>query len=248
MNSKHPCIILFARRTGSSLIAQTLKLLGKPVLGNFETNHPQTVNPKGFWALPELRDNGLTQQIRERYAEQLKDHAYKILQPNFLKSEKGHWGWVRQHKPLIFKTFRHPLEQVLSDTINFRKKQPGTSEYFIQVTYLLIVWEVQMRHFSTVIQQECPELCERTAIVGYHEHLQDPTAFVEKIRRHAGLNPSPEQVKTAIDNIDGSLYRFQYANFDEEHKRWYSQLPCSQIYEHLLQDPQALWQYTMDMP
>lgn len=241
MTSENAIIIVFNPRTGSSLLAQTLRLLGKPVLGNHETNTPLDANPKGFLDIREIRDKGLSPEIRKAYAGQLENHAYKILISPFLDESNGHWAWMKEVKPVLLLTFRNPLEQVLSDNAIFQKKKAGTTAFFMQVTNGLKHWEKFLRTFSSTIKKKCPELCLNTHLVDYREHIEDPRKYVRRIAAVSGLTPNRDHFRAAYDNIDPCLYRFKYQQIESEYKQWYSKFNCSAFYEQLKKNPQAIW-------
>ncbi|HCY84776.1 MAG TPA: hypothetical protein DHV36_06540 [Desulfobacteraceae bacterium] len=227
-------------------MAQTLRLLGKPVLVSHETDTPIEANPKGFLDIQEIRDQGLTPEIRRKYSGQLGHSAYKILLKPFSNEESDHWHWLRETSPILFLTYRHPLEQILSHHAIFRKEKSGTKEFFIHITQSLKNWETTFRQFSSAIQKKCPELCSNIHLMNYRDAIEDTQMFVNKVAAVSGLKPTPSQFKAAYDNVDMSLYRFNYSHIKSQYKSWYAKFPCSDIYEHLKEDPKAIWEYEVE--
>ncbi|MCJ2187060.1 hypothetical protein [Novosphingobium beihaiensis] len=235
-------LILFQPRSGSSLLAQTLRLLGKPVLGGFNSNCRQALNPLGFWDIPEIRDHGLTFERREKYREELADAVVKVLWFSTFEGGGEQWAWFSEVRPAIFITYRHPLEQALSANAAFSREQAGTQEHFLAITHSLRNWTFGLGKVVRFVRENHPELIQRIRFVGYHEHLEDPVAFVDKVARHAGLTPDAACLRRAMENIDKTLYRFRINEVPAEYLRWYQPMPARRYFEILRTAPASLWE------
>ncbi|MEJ2411058.1 MAG: hypothetical protein P8Y48_17590 [Novosphingobium sp.] len=235
------CLILFQPRSGSSLLAQTLRILGKPVLGRFDSNCRQALNPRGFWDIPEIRDHGLTVERRVKYREELADAVVKILLFSTFEGGGEQWAWFSEERPAVFITYRHPLEQALSANAAFRRKQAGTQEHFVAITRSLRNWTFAIGKIVRFVRENHPDLIPQIRFVGHHEHLEDPVAFVEKLARHAGLNPDAACLRRAVENIDDTLYRFRLNEVPAEYQRWYQAMPARRYFEILRTAPDTLW-------
>jgi len=245
--SKDPLrLILFRPRTGSSLLAQTLRHLGAPVLGEFRTDCDEELNPRGFWDIPEIRNNGLTREKRAEYSGRLPGAVVKILLGATLNDDAEQWRWFDEVAPRIFITYRHPLEETLSSTTAFTRKKAGTQDHFIEVTQRLRGWARPLGRLIETIRLQHPTLIDRSCFVGYHEHLDDPVGFVAKLARHARLSPTPPQIEAAIANIDTSLYRFRLDELPVEYRRWYEPMPARNLFDALRNDPDSAW--NLDWP
>ena len=236
-------LIIFSPRTGSSLLAQTLRLLGQPILGEAESDCKPEANPRGYYDIPDLRNEGWTEANREEYGDQWNGKVVKVLVNPLLKdTADDQWELIHNTNPYIFITYRHPLEQVLSHQDVFLKKQKaGSRKHFIQVTRKLRNWSSNILGLVHKIRTEFPNLVERTTFVGYYEHLEQPKNFCQKLAAHMGLSPTEAQRNAALDNIDDSLYRFRYSDIDEKFKQWYHKFPAQSLYNQLRQNPAGIW-------
>ena len=242
------CVVLFRGRTGSSLLMQTLRILGKPVLGNFAVKSDLELNPRGYFELAELRDCGLTPKLREEYLDELDKAAVKILVRSTFADGAEQWAWFARTQPQIFITYRHPLEQILSGHAAFGRGPAGEREMFMRITRGLRAWTADIGRVVLLVRNRYPTLIPRIAFIGYHEHLDAPAAFVERVARHAGLKPDETAYRRALNNIDGSLYRFRFEEFPKEYRRWYSAMPARRFFERLRKDPVAPWELEWPAP
>lgn len=203
---------------------------------------PAGAEPAGFWDIPEIRDHGLTVERREKYREELADAAVKVLLFSTFEGGGEQWAWFSEVRPAIFITYRHPLEQALSANAAFRRKQVGTQEHFVEITRSLRNWTFGIGKVVRFVREGHPELIPRIRFVGYHEHLEDPGAFVDKIAGHAGLSPDAASLRQAVENIDHTLYRFQINEVPAQYLRWYQAMPARRYFEILRTAPDSLWE------
>lgn len=244
MLPKNVALILFFPRTGSSLLAQTLRLLGKPVLGEAESNSPVWANPRGYYDIPEIRDRGFVLDNLEKYASRLDGHAIKVLIRSTLIDNASQWEWIARICPRIFVTYRNPLEQVLSSNAVFKQKTEGTVEHFVEVTQGLLDWTRQIGSLISLVNTHYPQLRSNIQFIGYHEHLDNRCRYVSKIAQHAGLDPTDAQRHEAVSNIEDSLYRFRMERFHEKYIQWYRKTPAKKYFECLVNDSQKAWELT----
>jgi hypothetical protein len=172
----------------------------------------------------------------------LTDSVVKVLLLSTFEDEGEQWAWFSEVLPTMFITYRHPLEQVLSGNAAFRHKQAGTQEHFVGITRALRNWTFRIGKSVRFIRENHPEWIPQIRFVGYHEHLEDPVAFVEKLAPHAGLSPDAACLRQAVENIDDTLYRFRINEVPAEYLRWYQAMSACRYFEVLRTAPDSLWE------
>lgn len=234
---KGACVVLAHPRTGSSLLMQTLSILGMPWVGSHHREDlPVEANPKGYLEDRALLVQGLTGANLARLGA-LDGHALKLsLSDMVAPGRMAQWRLLEAEGARLLIPFRHPLESAASS----RVFDPGMAEprgFFLAVARSLHDYAREYRALATILTGEVPGLLPRTMLVPHGLHLDDPGGFVEAIRVHAGLPHDPARQAAAVGNIESGLYRFRAPGMPEAHRGWYERTPARQVYEILRASP-----------
>jgi len=200
-------IVLTHPRTGSSLVMQTLRLLGAPVIGSAEHPHlPASANPKGYFEDHDLLRHGLYSAALVHKPAMLRGRAVKLaLHPMVNRRSIEEWTALARSNAALLLPIRTPAEWLVSSeallcadgtaarrSAFFRK---WVRNYLLDVGYLAA--GVGAEGFSRVAP-----IC-----IDYHQAVTDPAAYVMAVATAGDLRPTSGQVAQAIANIDRGLYR-----------------------------------------
>ena len=227
-------IVLAHQRTGSSLLMQTLRLLGVGVIGQFERkNLPQQANPKGYYEEKDILCKGITdvtiEQINHNRDETL---ALKVALQNFINDNReSQWYYLKEKQATILVTIRPPLESAVSRLV-FNNKQDEVSQ-FRWITTFLRNYRLHYQTLSKILVSRVPELIPGTYTIDYHQALNNPQKYVQGIIDKLELTVSKSQVDNAFKNIDSTLYRFKQESFNKDFIEWNQKLGADQYYDIL---------------
>jgi hypothetical protein len=207
-------VVLTHPRTGSSLVMQTLRLLGASVIGSVEHSHlPASANPKGYFEDHELLRHGLHSPALIRHPAMLRGQAVKLaLHPMVKRRSSEEWmALARSNAALLF-PIRTPAEWLVSSEALLCAEQTAARRaaffrtwvrnYLVDVGYLAAC--VGAEGFS----RPAP-IC-----IDYQQSVTDPSGYVAAVAAASGLHPTPDQVTQAVANIDRGLYRNRIDDVD----------------------------------
>lgn len=228
-----PCIVLAHPRTGSSLLMQTLAILGMPWIGKHHRDDlGVAANPRGYLEDPDILAQGLTTEQLARVGP-VDGCAVKVgLSNMMLPSRLEQWQAWEAWNARILVPFRHPLESAVS----LRCFTPTMAEkrgLFLETTIFLYNYAREYAALATLLTRHAPGLKGRVALIPYDRHLDDPPGFVDEVRRHADLPPDPVRQAEATRNIQDTLYRVKLSEMPAEYRDWYAKAPAKQVYEIL---------------
>jgi hypothetical protein len=199
-------IVLTHPRTGSSLVMQTLRLLGAPVIGSAGHPHlPASANPKGYFEDHELLRHGLHSRALIRQPAMLRGRAVKLaLHPMVNRRSIEEWTALARSNAALLLPIRTPAEWLFSseavlcdDRTAARRSaffRTWVRNYLLDVGYLAA--GVAAEGFTRA------PIC-----IDYYQAVTDPAAYVMAVAAAAGLRPTSGQVAEATANIDRGLYR-----------------------------------------
>lgn len=234
-NQRQTGLILFTPRTGSSLLAQTIRLLGGGILGEPMTDCPEAANPRGYYDIPDIRNQGWTEKNIAICGEAWAGKTVKIMYPSLFECAEQ-WDWIRRHQPQIFVTYRHPLEQALSRREVFRAKKNTEKNIFILVTAFLRSWSYELNRCIDMLKAEYKDHLNRVLFIDYQSHLSDPRRFCLCVAKHLRLEPDEIKIQAAVNNIDPKLYRFRFDEVAPKYTEWFDALPASALYRTICQN------------
>jgi hypothetical protein len=200
-------IVLTRPRTGSSLVMQTLRLLGAEVIGSFEhAQLPAAANPRGFFEDPELLRRGLQAPALARQPALLRGRAVKLsLHPIVRRGAHEEWEALAQSSAALLLPIRTPAEWLVSSEVLLRERlTPARRSAFFRAwarNYLLDVGYLAERVCSPRFSRAAP-IC-----LDYRQAMTDPSGYVMAVAAAGGLRPNSSQVAEAVANIDRGLYR-----------------------------------------
>ncbi|BBE72219.1 sulfotransferase family protein [Oharaeibacter diazotrophicus] len=231
-----PCIVLAHPRTGSSLLMQTLALLGMPWIGRVRRDDlGEDANPRGYYEDPEVLARGLTVGEVARVGP-VDGRAVKIGLANMTAPGRiGQWRAWEAGGARILVPFRHPLESAVSQRA-FTPRMAEPRALFEAVTAFLYGHARDHAALASILTREVPALAERTTPIAYTRHLEDPAGFVEDVRRHAGLPADPARQAAAVANVEAALHRVEAAALPDEQREWYERSPARAVHERLCAD------------
>jgi hypothetical protein len=200
-------IVLTHPRTGSSLLMQTLRLLGAPIIGSAEHPHlPASANPKGYFEDHDWLRHGLHSPALDREPGILRGRAVKLaLHPMVTRRSNEEWTALARSDAALLMPIRTPAEWLVSSEALLCANETAAARsaffrtwvrnYLVDVGYLA--------------ERVCAEGFSRAApiCIDYRQAVSDPPAYVRTVAAAAGLRPTPEQVAQAVENIDRALYR-----------------------------------------
>lgn len=234
---KGACVVLAHPRTGSSLLMQTLAILGMPWVGaHHREDLPVGANPKGYLEDRRLLRDGLTPENIARFGP-LDGQAMKLsLSFMLLPDRLEQWKALETNGACLFVPFRHPLESAVSQGC-FVSRMINARDFFVEVTRFLYNYAQDYRMLAERLVRDAPGLLPRTKLLPHSLHIDDPRGFVEAVRAHAGIAVERVSMARAAVNIEDTLYRFRAAAMPDEHRSWYERLPARGVYETLRSSP-----------
>lgn len=200
-------IVLMHPRTGSSLLMQTLRLLGATVIGSVEHPRlPASVNPRGFFEHRELFSQGLHAPVLVQQPAMVRGRAVKLALHAIVKrASSEEWTALTQSNAALLLSIRTPAEWLVSSEVLLRADASaarrsasfhnGARNYLIDVGFLAA--------------SVCAEDFSRAApiCIDYCQAVTDPSGYVMAVAAAGGLRPTSRQVAEAVANIDRGLYR-----------------------------------------
>lgn len=200
-------IVLTHPRTGSSLVMQTLRLLGADVIGGLEHPElPMSMNPKGFFEEPEFLRHGMHAPALVEQPALLRGRSIKLaLHPLVKRASAEEWTALTRSNAALILPIRTPAEWLVSSEMLLPDDATGAQRAaFVRRwarDYLLDLGYLAARVCSRDFSRAAP-IC-----LDYHEAVSDPAAYVMAVATAGGLRPTSGQVAQAIANIDRGLYR-----------------------------------------
>lgn len=177
-------VITGAPRTGTSLMMQTLKILGFPIVGNmFNDFNLEEHNKKGYFELDPLEvSQGI---IDNKY----NGKAIKLFGQGLLKTRE-----CLIKKLIVCKRDQEASANSFLKLLENSPKSPVEANE--RNAKILVKWNADVASkFSSVC--ECPVLN-----VWYHDMIDSPEITVKRIVKFLDIKPSKYRIKKAIENID----------------------------------------------
>lgn len=233
--------VLTHPRTGSSLVMQTLRLLGAEVIGSVEhSDLPLSMNPKGFFEEPELLRLGLHASVLQQQPALLRGRSVKLaLHPLVTRASGEEWTALAQSSAALILPIRTPAEWLVSSEGLLPADAPGIRRAaFVRAwarDYLLDVGYVVDRVCSSGAGQAAP-VC-----IDYRQAVTDPAAYVMAVATAGGLRPTQGQVAEAVANIDRGLYRTRIADVEAVRRTATGVRPLDAIHALLSSQDPAKW-------
>lgn len=233
-------MVLAHTRTGSSLLMQTLNLLGVAPVGEYSrTDLPASLNPKGFFEDKTLLRDGLFAPPLAEDPTLLRGRAVK-LSLEFLAHRRSddEWKALTHSNAALLLPIRRPSESLLSrrdlllsqsNDAAARLNQFRLSSRQTFVDYAFLAQRVCSADSGGIAP----------ACVDYRTAIENPSAYVAEVASAARLSPQEHQVAAAVANIDTNLYRSRAEHGDAQGS--ISVAPLERIYDLLRGDDPLKW-------
>lgn len=204
-------IVLTHPRTGSSLLMQTLRLLGVEPVGDFtRPDLPAEANPRGFYENSELLVHGLHASALVKNPALLRERAVKISLPGLAERRSDHeWAALSQPTVIRLLPIRTPVESMSSEDALLKSAQlltPGSLRGIASVRDYLISYGYLASRLASAEPGCPPPVC-----IDYRLAIDDPAGYVDLVAAASRLNSTPDQRAAARANVDRSLYRVHRA-------------------------------------
>lgn len=200
-------VVLTHPRTGSSLLMQTLRLLGVEVVGEAErADVAAEANPKGFYEHLGVLGHGLYAPLLAKSPALLRGRAVKIGLPT-LSQRHSEPEWAALSAPRVVRLLpiRSPSESLRSEKTLFKEAAPrGSADIVFSARILLRSYGVLTQWFTSPAHAGAIPDC-----IDHRQAIDDPPGYVDRVARCAHLQPTDAQRSAAIANIDRDLYRFR---------------------------------------
>lgn len=232
-------VVLTHPRTGSSLVMQTLRLLGAEVIGSLEHPRlPMSANPRGFFEEPEVLRRGLYAAAVAQQPSLLRGRAVKLaLHPLVQRGSDDEWTSLARATLLL--PIRSPAEWLVATNVLLR-----TGATSAHRAAAMRAWA---RNFLVDVGYLAERICSpdfagaAPICLDYRDAVTDPGAYVETVAAAAGLSPTPSQLAQAAANIDRSLYRVRLDEVDEAQRMAQGVRPLDTIYTLLRSRDPLKW-------
>lgn len=228
-----PLVVLAHPRTGSSLLMQTLAILGAPWVGRFHRDDlGVAANPKGYFEDADILAQGLTAEQIARTGP-VDGCAVKIGLANMMRPTRlPQWQALAAGGARLLIPIRCPLESAVSLRC-FNPAMEESRQFFIETTAFLYNYTRDYVALANILTCHVRDLKASTALFPYALHVDDPAGFVRQVGRFAGLTPDAERERRAIGNIEADLYRVRLSDMPDDCREWYDKAPAKQVYRML---------------
>lgn len=210
-------------RSGTSLMMQTLKLLGASVMGDEYLKEARTkfggvhewANPKGFYEVP----NTVLFGLQEKDIEVVRDSCIKLtinaLISSFYRSDS--LRCLVEDSKIIW-CIRNPLESSVSRKTLTHKL--GTSKGVQLPWNKSADAKTIYTKYSSMLAflKSNDTVKDNTIIVDYDDMIENSEREIDIIVQFTQLNPAYDKIERAIQNIDPNLRRTDASTF-RWHKR-----------------------------
>jgi hypothetical protein len=176
-------VVTGAPRTGTSMMMQTLKILGYPVVGDkfSEVNHSKKHNPKGYY---ELNPIDISSGVKD---DKYKGKAVKLFAQGLMKTVEKHIDKLivcNRYQPDSIKSF-HKL--ILDSDVPIKKTIETASTV--------------VRH-NADIAKKYAKICGKPVLnISFIRMLNTTEKVIEELCEFLEIEPTEDQKKEAYNNI-----------------------------------------------
>jgi hypothetical protein len=233
-------VVLAHTRTGSSLVMQTLSLLGVAPIGeSSRTDLPASLNPKGFFEDAILLRDGLFAAPLAEDPALLRGRAVKLsLQFLAHRRSDDEWKALTQSNAALLLPIRKPSESLLSRrALLLSESQDAAAclnQFRLSSRQTFVDYAFLAQRVCSVDSNGIAPAC-----IDYRTAIDDPSAYVAAVASAARLLPQAHQVAAAVANIDTTLYRSRAEHRDSAGS--ISVAPLERIYDLLRDDSPLKW-------
>lgn len=201
-------VVLTHPRTGSSLLMQTLRLLGAEISGDAERpGLPVDANPRGYYENEPVLINGLRARPLAAEPTMLRGRAFKLsLSCLVARADPEEWRRLRQPEVQLLMPIRSPLESLRSQQVFLLQPKEQARR---SLHHLAAVRQHLLAHATLTRWVTSPDFRRPAPVfIDYPLALNDPATYVARVAQAAHLSATDAQRAAALANIDRSLHRF----------------------------------------
>lgn len=237
-------IVLTLGRSGSSLLMQTLQKLGVTVAGrqfdvkgdSLSQQFHEALNPKGYFESPEIYFGGPSSAAFQTLMKSdRRNMACKMDVRHFVDERQWpYWLDAAEAISSILLSYRSPAEQARSEfagvagTARYREQ----SHEFTFITRFLKDYVETYGAVDSLVGSTLQPLASKIDYIAYSE-AKNAESYTVRLGALVGLQPSPEQLSSAVSNISPKLFRIRDSDLSPEERHWASQLGATAVYSQL---------------
>jgi|GEM_PF-1751495 len=237
-------IVLTLGRSGSSMLMQVLQKLGVTVIGQkFDVKGDplsqqihEKLNPKGYFEKPEIFYGGpSSDEFQTMIRTGRSDIACKMDARHFVDEKQlPYWINAAEHISSILLSYRTPSEQARSEFLSGTDPVHHNSGTF-EFTFLTRFLKDYVETYGAVeplLSSKLQALAPKLDYVDYSE-AKNPDHYIMRISEILNLQPSAEQLASAISNISPELFRVNEFELRAEERNWAVQSGAENVYSQI---------------
>jgi hypothetical protein len=237
-------IVLTLGRSGSSMLMQILQELGITVVGQkFDVKDDprsqqihERLNPKGYFEKPEIFYGGPSSgEFQAMIKSGRSDIACKMDVRHFVDEKQlPLWIDAAENISSILLSYRAPSEQARSEFMTDADPVHRNSRAF-EFTFLTRFLKDYVETYGAaeaLLSSQLQMLASRVDYVAYSD-AKNPEHYVGRISSILNLQPSPEQISSAISNISPGLFRVKNSDLSAAERHWAVQLGAEKVYSQI---------------
>lgn len=234
-------VVLTHPRTGSSLLMQTLRLLGAEIRGEAERpDVPREANPRGYYEHVPVLHHGLRALPLATQPTLLRGQAFKLsLSALVSRADPEEWRRLRQPAVTLLLPVRSPTESLRSQQVFLLQPKEQARRALHHVASV----RSHLLDYATLARWTTAEDFGRPAptVIDYPLALSAPAAYLDLVARSASLRPTEAQRAAAAANIDHALHRYTAARVSAEEPASARAEVLEAIYQTLRRDDADKW-------
>lgn len=234
-------VVLTHPRTGSSLLMQTLRLLGADISGEAERpGVPREANPRGYFENVPVLLHGLRAPLLAEQPALLRGRAFKLSLAALVgRADPDEWRLLRRPEVTLLLPMRSPAESLRSQQVFLQKPEEQARRALHHVASV----RQHLLAFAALARWVTDPAFGRTApaVIDYPLALADPAAYLDRVAGAARLAPTPAQRTAAAANIDRTLHRFTADRVRAEEPASTRAELLEEIYQLLRRDDASAW-------
>lgn len=239
-------VVLTLGRSGSSLLMQSLGLLGVSVIGRKFDQHDDPssaklhhqLNPGGYFEEPDIYYGGPRSEAFHNHLHARSVRRACKMDLRHLSDPLQVDAWLAAAPKIstVLVSFRNPSEQAKSEFIASGQDQSHSDNRtrFMFITSFLQDYCANYGAVPKLAHSPLSVLAGKTSLVDFAE-IASPRSYVERIVQLASLDPTQAEFDRAIANIDSDLLRIRANDLDRQERDWASDIGADEVFNQLVQ-------------
>lgn len=237
-------IVLTLGRSGSSMLMQSLKLLGMNVIGRdfdikgsaISQKKHEELNPKGYLEEPRIYYGGPASIEFQTLCQQNQyPSACKMDIRHFTNTNQSkYWKNLANDITSILVSYRDPSEQASSEhTASFQQDSTiDAKEYFRFISKFLMDYKNTYGCIDETLNKRLPSLRHKVYFIDYAS-AKKPQEYIAKLRSLTDIQPTQDQYHLAVSNISPKLFRVTHSSLSKEEIFWARKTGALDVYLEL---------------